>query len=208
MVVPRFRRRRGACLAGRPGFTLIELLVIVSIIGLLISLVLPAVQAAREAARRAQFANNLKQIGLALHNYEASAKSFPLNWGNPRVDPTLGHPFYIGLRPVLSPDALAPISGSGPAVCIDQFQCRNLSRHRRIGLPISAERYGLRNESRDVFVSLGRGIKPVRIRLQLPRQLRHYFSNICSTGTIRTDTSLSGNTAISLSSVRTSSAVP
>src|ERR1700744_2923750 len=67
------------CVRRRAGFTLIALLVVIAIIAVLIALLLPAVQAAREAARRASCVNNMKQIGLGIHNYESPVGSLP--WG-------------------------------------------------------------------------------------------------------------------------------
>lgn len=65
----------------RSAFTLVELLVVIAIIGILVGLLLPAVQAAREAARRMSCSNNVKQISLAMHNYESAHRKFPFGWG-------------------------------------------------------------------------------------------------------------------------------
>ena len=82
----------------RIGFTLIELLVVIAIIAVLIALLLPAVQQAREAARRSQCKNNLKQIGLALHNYHDTYNMFPIGG---RSQGSWGPSFWVGLLPYI-----------------------------------------------------------------------------------------------------------
>ena len=87
----------------RAGFTLIELLVVIAIIAILVALLLPAVQQAREAARKSQCQNNLKQIGLAAHNYHSQYKTLPMSAGGSNRDLS---PF-VGMLPFLDQGALA-----------------------------------------------------------------------------------------------------
>ena len=88
------------------GFTLIELLVVIAIIAVLIALLLPAVQQAREAARRTQCNNNLKQIGLALHNYHDACLTFPVGSACPANGRSWGGTWLLSIMPYID---MAPL---------------------------------------------------------------------------------------------------
>ena len=133
------------------GFTLIELLVVIAIIAVLIALLLPAVQQAREAARRTQCKNNLKQMGLAIHNYEGSCRVFPPSsisapgrgvWNYPGTgpaDPNIRlHSFASLILPYVEASnlyntidynvsALAPANGNAASQILPFYRCPSYS---------------------------------------------------------------------------------
>jgi prepilin-type N-terminal cleavage/methylation domain-containing protein len=90
----------------RPAFTLVELLVVIAIIGVMVGLLLPAVQAAREAARRMTCSNNLKQLGLGLHNYHSAYNQFPAGARGGSPGEGWGMSFFYGLLPFIEQNAL------------------------------------------------------------------------------------------------------
>ncbi len=116
--------------ARKRGFTLVELLVVIAIIGILIALLLPAVQAAREAARRASCSNNLKQLGLAMHNYHDTYKTLPIGafsccWGT----------WKVAVLPYIEQQALAELYAEGPK-CDDSVPNRY---GHAINLPVTTQ---------------------------------------------------------------------
>ena len=131
---------RGTC---RIGFTLIELLVVIAIIAVLIALLLPAVQSAREAARRAQCVNNMKQLGLAMHNYHDTVGSFPTSFwrGTLNADPkdpfgngTNRHSWFAMILPYIEQTNLynsmnfsvgvgGPINDTASMTPVNAFMC-------------------------------------------------------------------------------------
>lgn len=109
----------------RRGFTLIELLVVIAIIAILIALLLPAVQQAREAARRSQCRNNLKQLGLAMHNYVDAYQVFPPGYVDSRAVLTHGKGHWTWtafVLPYLEQSSLFTTFNVGPRTASDAFR--------------------------------------------------------------------------------------
>ncbi len=149
----------------RSGFTLVELLVVIAIIGILVALLLPAVQAAREAARRMQCSNNLKQIALAVHNYESTYRKFPpgrllpdwsinnaplnsyTNYNT--VNQTLGSGHWTGFRSVHT--FILPYMEQGNIYDLIDFSAPTTVRMTTNGVPSNANYQAYANAA-DLFI--------------------------------------------------------
>lgn len=136
----------------RSGFTLIELLVVIAIIAILVALLLPAVQQAREAARRSSCKNNLKQLGLALHNYHDTHSVFPYGFshpgkgctGDPPAKVGLNHKGWVLLLPFLEQSALYDRFDSTQAT--STFQLPAASTVVMAGSPLNGNDYVVSQE--------------------------------------------------------------
>lgn len=138
------------------GFTLIELLVVIAIIAVLVALLLPAVQQAREAARRASCKNNLKQLGLSLHNYHDTHNSFPSGWigvdlatRQPHVEGVSGMGWHVMLLPFLDQAPLYnQLNFSQPVTHADNILLRQTTLNLfRCPSDSGPERWSIEDES-------------------------------------------------------------